>query len=327
MLCRMSSAQTRLPFIIIGAVIISLALGSSAIQFQLTPTATDSAQVHVSETATRSATHMATATATALATPTATPTSTPIPTPSHTPTPLPTPDEQARAREVKVPILMYHHVGPLPAEPDQIRIGLTILPENFELQLQFLKDRGYTAIDFYQMQYALALGWPLPPKPVIFTFDDAYEDVFLYGYPLMQQYGFAGTVFVPTQFLDEGREEYMNWEQALELQHNGWRLEPHTKTHEQMDLRGRDFQIYQMLGSMETLAYHIGYQPRFFAYPAGKYNDSAIQVLKEIGYWGAVTTESSQFHRLANAYTWGRVRVSGFETLQDLANRLGEPYP
>jgi len=215
----------------------------------------------------------------------------------------------------------------LPEKPDQIRIGLTILSDHFEEQLKFLDQRGYESIDLYQMQYALALGWPLPEKPVVFTFDDAYEDVYQYAFPLMKQYGYTGTVFVPTQLIDEERDGYMSWEQATELYHAGWRLEPHTKTHEEVDGRGRDFQVYQIYGSMETLKYYLGYQPRFFAYPSGKYDDNAIEVLKEVGYWGAVTTDSAQYHRLANAYTWGRVRVSGFENLQDLANRLGEKYP
>ncbi len=249
------------------------------------------------------------------------------PTPTATPLPWPTPDAKARTREVKVPILMYHYVGPLPAAPDQIRIGLTILPDYFEQQLQFLQARGYTSIDFYQMQNALALGAPLPAKPIIFTFDDAYQDVYRFAFPVMQKYDYTGTVFVPTQFLDDKLAGYMSWDEAMELYHAGWRLEPHTKTHVELQNRSRDFLVYQIYGSMDTLRYYLGYQPRFFAYPSGKYDDETIAMLKEVGYWGAVTTDSAQFHRLANAFAWGRVRVSGTETLPDLANRLGEPFP
>jgi peptidoglycan/xylan/chitin deacetylase (PgdA/CDA1 family) len=222
---------------------------------------------------------------------------------------------------------MYHHVGPLPDKPDLIRLGLTVLPDKFEAQLKFLKEHGYTAIDFYQMQYALTLDWPLPPKPIIFTFDDAYADNYQFALPLMQKYGFTGTIFVPTQFVDEGRADYMNWDELMAMRDDGWRLEPHTKDHAEVDNRPRDFLVYQIYGSMETLQYHLGYQPRFFAYPGGKYDEKAIGILKEIGFWGAVTTGAGQYHRLANAYTWGRVRVSGNEVLADLANRLGEKYP
>lgn len=320
----------RLPLILLFVIIwLALALNASAIRSQIQSAPAQAALVSLTPSPVPSETQTAlpTSTLTPASTSTVTPTVTLTPTAILTPTPWPTPDANARTREVKVPILMYHHVGPLPNAPDKIRIGLTILPDNFEAQLKFLQERGYTSIDFYQMQYALTLGQPLPAKPVVFTFDDAYEDVYQFALPLMKKYGFTGTVFVPTQFLDEGRADYMNWDQAKELADAGWRLEPHTKDHVEVKNRPRDYLIYQIYGSMETLRFHLGYQPRFFAYPSGEYDDKAIEILKEVGYWGAVTTDSGQYHRLAIAYKWGRIRVSGNEVLQDLANRLGEKYP
>jgi peptidoglycan/xylan/chitin deacetylase (PgdA/CDA1 family) len=325
----------RLPIILVFVAIwFVIALNASAVRSQHLATPTQAVALvsltpthPPSQTPTLTSTSSPTQTAASTRTFTATPTPTTTHTPSLTPTPWPTPDSSARAREVKVPILMYHHVGPLPNAPDKIRIGLTILPDHFEEQLEFLAERGYTSIDFYQMQHALALGRPLPAKPILFTFDDAYEDIYQFAFPLMQKYGFTGTVFVPTQFLDENRVGYMNWDQAKELADAGWRLEPHTKDHVEVKNRPRDFLVYQIYGSMETLRFHLGYQPRFFAYPSGEYDDKAIEILKEVGYWGAVTTDAGQYHRLANAYTWGRVRVSGNEVLADLANRLGEKYP
>ncbi len=321
----------RLPLILLFAAIwLALAVDANAIRSQLQSTLTPAialVSLTPSLVSTETQTASPTPTFTATSTPTLSPTPTLTATATPTPMPWPTPDSQARTREVKAPILMYHHVGPLPNSPDKIRIGLTILPDNFEAQLKFLQECGYTSIDFYQMQAALTLGQPLPPKAVIFTFDDAYEDVYQFAFPLMKKYGFTGTIFVPTQFLDDNRADYMNWDEATEMFNAGWRLEPHTKDHVEVRNRPRDYLVYQIYGSMETLRYHLGYQPRFFAYPAGEYDDKAIEILKEVGYWGAVTTEAGQFHRLVNAYKWGRVRMSGNEVLADLANRLGEKYP
>ncbi len=251
-------------------------------------------------------------------------TRTPTPTPTAMDTPWPTPDAKALTREVKVPILMYHHIGFLPADPTPLRTGLTVLPDNFENQLKFLKEYGYQGIDLYQMYYAITLGRELPQKPIVFTFDDAYTDVHQLAFPLMQKYGYTGTIFVPTDFIDQQRADYMSWTQLMELYQAGWRLEPHTKEHVQVDGQSRDYLIYQIYGSMETLRYHLGYQPRFFAYPSGAYDDQAIEMLKEIGYWGAVTTQGGWYHRLSNAYTWGRVRVAGQLTMKDFANNMGE---
>lgn len=339
----MSSVTLRRNLILLGAVIIALFLGSAIINRQLplaatrtsTPPPITLVSLTPSDTPTQTLTPTQTSiptetlipTQTATPTLTLTPTSTPTLTPTLTFTPWPTPDAQGRTREVRVPILMYHHVGPLPNKPDLIRVGLTVLPDNFEKQLQFLKSKNYASVDFYQMYYAITRGWELPAKPSVFTFDDAYTDIYDFAFPIMKKYGYTGTVFVPTQFIDEGRADYMNWAELKELRAAGWRLEPHAKTHEEVDGRSRDWLVYQLFGSMETLQYHLGYQPRFFAYPSGAYDDKAIAMLKEVGYWGAVTTQGGWFHRLKNAYEWGRVRVGGQYVLQDFANNLGEQYP
>jgi peptidoglycan/xylan/chitin deacetylase (PgdA/CDA1 family) len=334
----MQSSASRVGFILLGAIIIIIALGATAINRQalaaLAPT-TEAPHVAMlvsltpsdTPTPTQTPSSTPTITITPTAGPSLVPTRTLTPSPTLTPTPWPTPDAQGNRREVKAPIFMYHHVGPLPAAPDEMRVGLTVLPDEFEKQLQFLQAHGYHSIDFYQLYYAITLGWELPAKPAIFTFDDAYDDVYTFAFPLMKKYGFTGTVFVPTQFIDEGRAEYMNWAELEEMAAAGWRLEPHTKTHESVANRNRDWLIYQILGSMETLRFHIGYQPRFFAYPYGAYDQKAIDVLKEIGFWGSVTTDSSWYHNLKEAYIWGRVRVAGQFVIKDFATVLNEPYP
>jgi len=251
----------------------------------------------------------------------------PLPTPTPTGVTMPTPDDEARLRKISAPILMYHHVGLIPTDADPIRIGLTIEPNIFQEHLQYLSDLGYESVSLYQLQNALAIGEALPPRPIIFTFDDGYIDNFEYAYPIMKEFGYSGTIFVATQFMDDENPEYLTWEMAREMSAAGWSIEPHSKRHLDLSDRPRDFLIFEILGSLETVAYHIGYQPRYFAYPAGKYDDRVIEVLQEAGFWGALTVEPGKNHRLANAFTWRRIRANGNETIIELALRLGEPIP
>jgi len=127
-------------------------------------------------------------------TPTSLPsTSTPIPTP--TPILLPTPDADALNRSVRLPILMYHYVEPWPADAGEIRHGLTVRPEDFAAQMQYLHERGYVTVSLYDLVYALALGQPLPERAVALTFDDGYRSLMDYAVPTLQAYGYTGTVF------------------------------------------------------------------------------------------------------------------------------------
>lgn len=257
-------------------------------------------------------------------TPTQTPTlSTPtVPPNTLTPTPilLPTPDAEAQNRVIRLPILMYHYVEPWPADAGEMRRGLTVRPEDFAAQMQYLHEHGYLAVSLYDLAYALALGQPLPERAVVLTFDDGYRSLMDYAAPTLKTYGYTGTVFVITELMDREFERYLTWPQAESLYAQGWKIEPHTKTHAELAGQNRDFQVYQMLGSAQTVQAHIGAMPRFFAYPAGKYDNLTVQLAREMNLWGAVTVEFGRVHSLASLYTLKRVRVDGRGTLGDFVN-------
>jgi peptidoglycan/xylan/chitin deacetylase (PgdA/CDA1 family) len=260
-----------------------------------------------------------TATSTATSTPTATPTATLVP----SPTAGPTPDEQAHFRFVSLPVLMYHYVEPWPAGDDKLRRGLTVRPEDFEAQMAYLHAQGYVTVSLYDLVDALAVGKPLPPKSVVLTFDDGYRSLMDHAVPILQRYGYTGTVFVITQLMDEGFPQYLTWEQAESLYAQGWMIEPHTKTHDQLAGRGREFQLYQMLGSLQAVEAHIGRTPRFFGYPSGEYDELSVEIAKELHLWGAVTVGFGRVHSLNSLHTLARVRVSGTATLEEFVAALG----
>ena len=214
-----------------------------------------------------------------------------------------------------------------PNNKDQLRADLTVTPEHFEAQLKFLKDRGYTSIDLYQFYGALARGESLPAKPIVFTFDDGYVDMHQYAFPLMKKYGFSGTIFIITDFVEQKKPEYLTWDHALEMAHSGWRLESHTKTHPSLEGQSVEFQRDQLKGSMDSLKKNLGYTPRFFAYPYGKFDQNSIKILQEVGYWGAVTTNIGRHHSFGSLYTSPRVRVNGYNELPAFAQALGEKVP
>jgi peptidoglycan/xylan/chitin deacetylase (PgdA/CDA1 family) len=251
-----------------------------------------------------------------------TPTATETPAPTTTPVAWPTPDAETASRHVRLPILMYHYIEPWPAGADEVRQGLTVRPEDFAAQMAYLHERGYATVSLYDLMDALTLGRPLPERAVVLTFDDGYRTLMDYALPALRPYGYTGTVFVITQLMDEDFPQYLTWPQAEALYAEGWKIEPHTKTHELLAGRGRDFQLYQMLGSMQTVEAHIGVTPRFFAYPAGRYDELSIQLAAEMHLWGAVTVAPGRTHTHADRYTLHRVRISGTGTLQDFINAL-----
>jgi len=100
----------------------------------------------------------------------------------------------ANARSV--PVLMHHHVSPSPGM-------ITVSPENFESQIAWLADNGWTSLTLAQYADFLA-GKPVPRKSIVITFDDGYLDNWVYAHPILQKYGMHAVVFVVTGWMGEG---------------------------------------------------------------------------------------------------------------------------
>lgn len=264
--------------------------------------------------------------------PTNTPTNTPTPSPTATPPPAPTepptipglpailPTPQGSFWTLRVPILMYHYVSVPPEDADIYRIDLSVSPDNFRQQMAFLAENGYTPIDFYDLSLAILNKIQLPDKPVIITLDDGYLDNYENAFPILQEFGFTATFFIITDYVDQNHPAYATWPMLKEMAAAGMRLESHSRNHPDMSGRERDFLIWQLRGSQETLAAHLGYTPRYFCYPGGRYDENTIAVLDELGYWGAVTTQGGRWHGFDDRFEWSRLRVRYTTTLAEFAD-------
>lgn len=227
------------------------------------------------------------------------------------------------SQTIKVPILMYHYVSTPPEGADRYRVNLSVEPENFRAQLQWLKDRGYESVDLYDIIEVLATSDDAPEKWVVFTFDDGYVDNYEFAYPILEEFGYTGTFFIPTEFIDFGYEGYMTWEMIEEMAAKGHRFESHTKNHPDLSLLKRNDHVWQILGSQETLAAHLGYKPRFLSYPSGRYSDLTLEMVEALSLWGAVTTQGGTWRGFHDRYEWKRTRVSYGTTLRDFEKVFG----
>jgi peptidoglycan/xylan/chitin deacetylase (PgdA/CDA1 family) len=234
-----------------------------------------------------------------------------LPTATHVPLPLPTPHE-VFSQTLQVPILMYHYISIPPADADKYRIDLSVAPEDFRQQMAYLAENGFSTITLEDLSLAIVNKQILPDKPIIITLDDGYRDSYENAFPILREYGFSATIFLLTDPIDQGNPHYMTWAMIEEMAAAGIRFAPHTKSHP--DLRGLPHEklVWQILGSQETVAAHVGYMPRYFSYPSGRYDETTIATLKELNFWGAVTTRSGKLHGFNDRFEWTRVRIHNY---------------
>jgi peptidoglycan/xylan/chitin deacetylase (PgdA/CDA1 family) len=235
---------------------------------------------------------------------------------------------QAAGEEVElperadVPILMYHYVSELPPDPDRYRVDLTVLPEDFKAQLQYLADAGYHTITLTDLYLHFTRGYPLPEKPIVLTFDDGYRDAYEVAFPLLLDHGFTATFFVLATPAHFEWENYLTWGQMSEMAQAGMEIQAHGRDH--VDLRGASYEylVYQVLGIQEAIAHHVGEPSRFFCYPSGRYDDNVVAVLESAGYWGAVTTEWGRTQTREELFLMPRIRVRGTGTLESFIDSI-----
>jgi peptidoglycan/xylan/chitin deacetylase (PgdA/CDA1 family) len=216
------------------------------------------------------------------------------------------------AISVDVPILMYHYVDET-AAPGPYGRDLTVAPEDFEDQLEYLFVNNYTAVSFADVYLAMAGLQELPDKPVVLTFDDGGIDNYEVAYPLLRTFGFTATFFVITKYV--GGAGHMNWDQLREMHAQGMSIQSHTVSHS--DLRGLSSTDLQeeLVGSRQALAAAIGEPSYVLCYPAGAYNGKVIEAVQAAGYVMAVTTDEGSPCEPDGIFRLKRLRVQAGTTL------------
>ena len=149
-----------------------------------------------------------------------------------------------------------------------------------------------------QIKVETGAGQATPHKPerykpgqtvVSLTFDDAYEDQWLYSAPLLQSHHMTATYYVITIDEDLSHNCCMSWEQLAALQAQGNDIGGHTITHPNLTKLTRAQMVPEICGDRQDLMKGGITDPRSFAYPFGLYNATAESVARQCGYSTART--------------------------------------
>lgn len=217
--------------------------------------------------------------------------------------------------DISITALNYHKV-------DSMNISLSVLPDDFDRQMAYLKEQGYNTINTDQLFDYMSNGTPLPPNPILITFDDGYEDNYLNAYPILKKYGFTGTIFVITDFIGK-QPGYLTWEQIKEMKANGMDFQSHTVTHHSMTSLSESQLRDELVNSKKMLDEQLNQDTKFMAYPTGTYNLYIGKLVKDAGYRGAFTIKYGNINKASNIYALERIPIFHTEnTFRSFYERL-----
>lgn len=236
-------------------------------------------------------------------------------------------DEVRSIAEVKallqrIPILTYHKVA-LRRE-----MGINVVsPQRFRQHISFLYEEGFRSITFRDLLYEPEL----PPKTVILTFDDAYESIYQDAFPILQEFGFRGVVFVISGFIGCWNRwdinlggihfRHMTEEQLREIERAGWEIGSHGATHRALTkLNGT--QLEQEVQTSRCTLEKISSKPLVsIAYPFGMHNPQVCRAAKEAGFrFGCKSIRGT--NSTADLLQLRRIPVYQFEGVSALRRKL-----
>ena len=213
--------------------------------------------------------------------------------------------------------------------------GVTrINPSMFRNILEFLNKDGYTTISIQTLSDPKV---DLPKKPIVLTFDDSFESIYNYAMPIMDEFGFKGTVFVITGFVGKANDwdvnfgwkkfRHLSWDQICQLKKKGFKIGSHTVNHPDLTRMSNMKIMYELEKSKAEIEDKTGYETSYISFPFGRYNTRVLDLCREFGYAkGCTLCCSFKNRRVKDPFVLERKVFYFFDRIINLKAKLNETF-
>jgi peptidoglycan/xylan/chitin deacetylase (PgdA/CDA1 family) len=236
--------------------------------------------------------------------------------------------EARQAPTRTVPVLMYHRV----ADTDGPLKRYAVTPRQFDDQLRMLKSFGFHSLTSAEFAWYREGHAPLKGRPIMLTFDDAYQDFADNAFSRLQRWGFSAEVFVVTDKTGQAADwdahygppaPLMDWTTIGRLSEAGIAFGSHLATHRAADSLTSSELLYEAVKSRETLQARLGKDIRSIAAPYGNLDERAQRIFHYAGYAPVFTTEDGMATLDHPLNRLPRIEVHDEMDADALAARLG----
>lgn len=188
-----------------------------------------------------------------------------------------------------IPVLLYHHTQPLETAGLLGHAQLTVDSGIFDEQMRYLVENNYNIVSAEDLVHALLDRRALPPKTVVVTVDDGYQDNYTYAFLVAKKYKIIINFMIPTELI--GKADYMTWDHLEEMVQSPYaRVYNHTATHAALGYSSVEQIETELSSSSKALRENLGLKNTIFTYPYGSFNEYAVEQLKKHGFFGAYST-------------------------------------
>jgi peptidoglycan/xylan/chitin deacetylase (PgdA/CDA1 family) len=227
-----------------------------------------------------------------------------------------------------IPILMYHRVAD-DGDPGLARYRVT--PTQFEQQMGWLKQNGFTPLSLDVLKSARRGDSRLPHRPVLITFDDGYCDFYHHAWPVLRKLAFPSVMFVVAGKVGDcsdwdqalGRPEaLMDWSQLAEISAGGVTIGSHSLMHRRFSRLDVREAYDDMRVSAEIIDRALGQRPTAFCYPYGVYDRLVERLLPTCAYEFAFTCDPPAAMPQDNPLRLPRIEIMGSDDIRSFQTKV-----
>jgi len=228
-----------------------------------------------------------------------------------------------------LPILMYHSIA---TEGPAATARYRVRPEQFDAQLRYLKEAGFSTVTAGQWLMAARHRRPLPGRPVLLTFDDGYQDFGEAAWPVLRRHGFGALVFLVTAQVGgvnawdavHGQPlRLMQWDQIRQLAAEGIEFGAHSASHRPLTGLGAEEVVLDALACRQAFSRELGRPATSFAYPYGDSDPVIEHLVAGCGFQAGFTCRSAHARFADPLMALPRIEISGDDDLTAFITKLG----
>ena len=183
-----------------------------------------------------------------------------------------------------LPVLTFHALDDQPSV-------ISFSPEVFRCGMAKLHENGYRTMSLSEAVNCLRRRKPFPAQSFVITFDDGYQTVYEFAFPVLQDYAMTATIFLTVgknrrrnleERLPQLESRFMlSWQEIREMQRHGMEFGAHTCTHPDLTCLPMDQIKAEICDSKKIIEDSLGFSVTSFAYPYGQFNDSIRKLVQE----------------------------------------------
>lgn len=222
----------------------------------------------------------------------------------------------------QVAVLVYHNI--VQSEEEKAKDQDTLTDSEFEEQMKYLKDNGYTSISLDELYDWKEGKKDIPEKSVVITFDDGFYSFKYLAQPILVKYDFKAACFLIGKVTMQNTPEYED------RKYGTIGLDEVKNKSENIAYGSHTFYMHEQTEDGEPIVKSKSYEEikedtqkfntelfdaKYLAYPYYTYTKDFVKVLEEENYKLAFAGEEEMATKGVNNYKVPR--ISGVKNLEE----------